>query len=179
MPAMLAAAAFALACAALLHLMIQGDLRADARWVVEATDAYLDEVATELATAMLQPQATCAVLRSRAGALPASSGQIQRLLADGPRLATLCPPGTGVASPAAAPADQASADSALALGRLAVRGWPGRTDTLLAEFVLPDGRALGARVDATRLLELAHCGHAPHRDQPDAVIDAVRRMFTD
>ena len=155
MPAMLAAAVFALACAALLHLMIQGDLRADARWVVEATDAYLDEVAAELAAAMLQPQATCAALRSRSGALPASSGQIQRLLADGPRLAALCPPGTSMAPPAVAPADKASVDSALALGRLAVRGWPGRADTLLAELVLPDGRALGARVDASRLLELA------------------------
>jgi pimeloyl-ACP methyl ester carboxylesterase len=28
----------------------------------------------------------------------------------------------------------------------------------------------------TRLLELAHCGHSPHRDQPEALIAAVQRF---
>jgi pimeloyl-ACP methyl ester carboxylesterase len=32
-------------------------------------------------------------------------------------------------------------------------------------------------VPGTRLLRLAACGHSPHRDQPDAVIEAVRRML--
>ena len=40
-------------------------------------------------------------------------------------------------------------------------------------------RGIARRLPHTRLLELAHCGHSPHRDQPDAVIAAVRRMFTD
>jgi pimeloyl-ACP methyl ester carboxylesterase len=32
---------------------------------------------------------------------------------------------------------------------------------------------IAARVAGTRLLKLAHCGHSPHRDQPQAVIDAT------
>ena len=34
-------------------------------------------------------------------------------------------------------------------------------------------RGIAARVPGTELLELERCGHAPHRDRPDAVIDAV------
>ncbi|CAN5811922.1 alpha/beta hydrolase [soil metagenome] len=35
-------------------------------------------------------------------------------------------------------------------------------------------RGIKARLPETRLLELPHCGHSPHRDQPDAVIEATR-----
>jgi pimeloyl-ACP methyl ester carboxylesterase len=35
-------------------------------------------------------------------------------------------------------------------------------------------RGIARRVPQTRLLELPACGHSPHRDQPQAVIDAVR-----
>lgn len=35
-------------------------------------------------------------------------------------------------------------------------------------------RGIARRVPQTRLLELARCGHSPHRDQPEAVIGAVR-----
>ncbi len=34
--------------------------------------------------------------------------------------------------------------------------------------------AIAERVPRTRLLKLEHCGHSPHRDQPDQVIAAVR-----
>lgn len=34
-------------------------------------------------------------------------------------------------------------------------------------------RGIAHRVPGTRLLELADCGHSPHRDQPEAVIEAV------
>lgn len=33
---------------------------------------------------------------------------------------------------------------------------------------------IAERVPGTRLVKLAHCGHSPHRDQPQAVIEAVR-----
>ena len=33
---------------------------------------------------------------------------------------------------------------------------------------------IAERVPGTRLLKLPHCGHSPHRDQPQAVIEAVR-----
>jgi pimeloyl-ACP methyl ester carboxylesterase len=33
---------------------------------------------------------------------------------------------------------------------------------------------IARRVPQARLLELPHCGHSPHKDQPDAVIAAVR-----
>jgi pimeloyl-ACP methyl ester carboxylesterase len=35
-------------------------------------------------------------------------------------------------------------------------------------------RGIARRVPQTRLLELPACGHSPHRDQPQAVIEAVR-----
>lgn len=34
-------------------------------------------------------------------------------------------------------------------------------------------RRIAAQVPETTLVELAHCGHSPHRDRPDAVITAV------
>jgi len=34
-------------------------------------------------------------------------------------------------------------------------------------------RGIARRVPGTRLLELAHCGHSPHRDQPERVIAEV------
>ncbi|MGY8524778.1 alpha/beta fold hydrolase [Paracidovorax citrulli] len=34
-------------------------------------------------------------------------------------------------------------------------------------------RGIARRVPQTRLLELPDCGHSPHRDQPDALIEAV------
>ncbi len=37
-------------------------------------------------------------------------------------------------------------------------------------------RGLARRLAQTRLLELPDCGHSPHRDQPAAVIDAVRGL---
>jgi len=37
-------------------------------------------------------------------------------------------------------------------------------------------RAIPWRVPATRLLELAQCGHSPHKDQPEKVIEAVTRL---
>jgi len=37
-------------------------------------------------------------------------------------------------------------------------------------------RGIARRVPQTQLLELPDCGHSPHRDQPDAVIEAVRRF---
>ncbi|HEX4510521.1 MAG TPA: alpha/beta hydrolase [Burkholderiaceae bacterium] len=36
---------------------------------------------------------------------------------------------------------------------------------------------IAARIPATRLLELAACGHVPHRDQPQAVIQATRTLL--
>ena len=38
-------------------------------------------------------------------------------------------------------------------------------------------RGIAERVPQTRLLELAHCGHSPHRDQPEALIAAVAEFF--
>jgi pimeloyl-ACP methyl ester carboxylesterase len=38
-------------------------------------------------------------------------------------------------------------------------------------------RGIARRVPQTQLLELAACGHSPHRDQPDAVIRAVSRCM--
>lgn len=38
-------------------------------------------------------------------------------------------------------------------------------------------RGIAERVPQTRLLELAHCGHSPHRDQPEALLAAVGEFF--
>ncbi len=38
-------------------------------------------------------------------------------------------------------------------------------------------RGIAQRVPHTRLLELPGCGHSPHRDQPDALIEAVLRFI--
>jgi pimeloyl-ACP methyl ester carboxylesterase len=38
-------------------------------------------------------------------------------------------------------------------------------------------RGIARRVPQARLLELPDCGHSPHRDQPDALIAAVRSFF--
>ena len=38
-------------------------------------------------------------------------------------------------------------------------------------------RGIARRVPQTELLELADCGHSPHRDQPQAVIDACREFL--
>jgi pimeloyl-ACP methyl ester carboxylesterase len=38
--------------------------------------------------------------------------------------------------------------------------------------------AIAARVPATRVLKLQHCGHSPHRDQPEAVIAATIDFMT-
>ena len=39
--------------------------------------------------------------------------------------------------------------------------------------------AIAAQLPATRLLKLAQCGHAPHRDQPAAILGAVDRFLHD
>jgi pimeloyl-ACP methyl ester carboxylesterase len=39
-------------------------------------------------------------------------------------------------------------------------------------------RGIARRVPHTRLLELDDCAHSPHRDQPDALIDAVVEFMT-
>lgn len=39
-------------------------------------------------------------------------------------------------------------------------------------------RGIQRRLPDTTLLELPACGHSPHRDQPQAVIDAARRCLT-
>jgi pimeloyl-ACP methyl ester carboxylesterase len=38
-------------------------------------------------------------------------------------------------------------------------------------------RGIARRVPGTQLLELADCGHSPHRDQPEALIAATRDFF--
>ncbi|MEP7297245.1 MAG: alpha/beta hydrolase [Burkholderiales bacterium] len=38
-------------------------------------------------------------------------------------------------------------------------------------------RGIARRVPQTELLELADCGHSPHRDQPEALIAAVKTFF--
>jgi pimeloyl-ACP methyl ester carboxylesterase len=38
-------------------------------------------------------------------------------------------------------------------------------------------RGIARRVPQTQVLELAACGHSPHRDQPQAVIDATTRFL--
>lgn len=38
-------------------------------------------------------------------------------------------------------------------------------------------RGIARRVPQTRLLEIPACGHSPHRDQPEAVIQAVAALF--
>jgi pimeloyl-ACP methyl ester carboxylesterase len=40
-------------------------------------------------------------------------------------------------------------------------------------------RGIARRVPQTRLLELPGCGHSPHRDQPEAVIEAACRLLRD
>ncbi len=40
-------------------------------------------------------------------------------------------------------------------------------------------RGIARRVEGTRLLEIPACGHSPHRDQPQAVIDGLRRFLAD
>lgn len=39
-------------------------------------------------------------------------------------------------------------------------------------------RAIRRQLPATQLLELPACGHSPHRDQPEAVIEAARAFFS-
>ena len=55
---------------------------------------------------------------------------------------------------------------------LAIQGHDDEYGTLLQV------RGIAARVPQTRLLELPACGHSPHRDQPDAVIRAVRGFMS-
>jgi pimeloyl-ACP methyl ester carboxylesterase len=38
-------------------------------------------------------------------------------------------------------------------------------------------RGIARRVPQAQLLELADCGHSPHRDQPERVIDAVSHLI--
>ena len=38
-------------------------------------------------------------------------------------------------------------------------------------------RGIARRVPQTRLLELADCGHSPHRDQPGAIVEAAGKFF--
>lgn len=38
-------------------------------------------------------------------------------------------------------------------------------------------RGIAERVEGTQLLEIAQCGHSPHRDQPDQVIAATRNFM--
>jgi pimeloyl-ACP methyl ester carboxylesterase len=38
-------------------------------------------------------------------------------------------------------------------------------------------RGIARRLPGTRLLELPRCGHSPHRDQPEAVIEAVGKFL--
>ncbi len=46
------------------------------------------------------------------------------------------------------------------------------------EYGTPDQiRGIAQRVSQTRLLELADCGHAPHRDQPAALIAATTQFI--
>lgn len=40
-------------------------------------------------------------------------------------------------------------------------------------------RGIAHRVAGTRLVEIPDCGHSPHRDQPQAVIDALREFLTE
>lgn len=40
-------------------------------------------------------------------------------------------------------------------------------------------RGIERRVPGTRLLEIPSCGHSPHRDQPQAVIEALREFLSD
>jgi pimeloyl-ACP methyl ester carboxylesterase len=40
-------------------------------------------------------------------------------------------------------------------------------------------RGIARRAPQTRLLEIAHCGHSPHRDQPDLVIHEAGRFITE
>jgi pimeloyl-ACP methyl ester carboxylesterase len=37
-------------------------------------------------------------------------------------------------------------------------------------------RRIGARVADAELVDLADCRHSPHRDQPEAVLDAITRF---
>ncbi|MBC5781903.1 alpha/beta hydrolase [Ramlibacter sp. USB13] len=39
-------------------------------------------------------------------------------------------------------------------------------------------RGIARRVPQAQLLELPQCGHSPHKDQPEAVIEAVRRFVS-
>ena len=39
-------------------------------------------------------------------------------------------------------------------------------------------RGIARRVPGTRLLELADCGHSPHRDQPERLVEAVQTFIT-
>jgi len=39
-------------------------------------------------------------------------------------------------------------------------------------------RGIAERVPHTELLELADCGHSPHKDQADALIARVQAFFT-
>ena len=38
-------------------------------------------------------------------------------------------------------------------------------------------RGIARRVPQAQLLEIPHCGHSPHKDQPEAVIEAVRTFL--
>jgi pimeloyl-ACP methyl ester carboxylesterase len=40
-------------------------------------------------------------------------------------------------------------------------------------------RGIARRVPGTQLLELADCGHSPHRDQPERLIEAAGRFIAD
>ncbi len=38
-------------------------------------------------------------------------------------------------------------------------------------------RGIARRVPQTQLLELPECGHSPHKDQPQALIEAATRFI--
>ncbi len=62
--------------------------------------------------------------------------------------------------------------AAIACPLLAVQGLDDEYGTL-AQI-----RGIAQRVPQTELLELADCGHSPHKDQADALIARVRQFFT-
>jgi EAL domain-containing protein (putative c-di-GMP-specific phosphodiesterase class I) len=155
----LPALAFLVAGALVLLVLAQREIDRQSQALVQAADAFFDRVAAELTRAVDNPVLTCGWLRSGTP-LPAGFELLREPVAAGPAGRAWCPPeglDSSVTTSAPAAATVPDATPGFRPGRaagLALGNWAGDPSALLAEIVFPDGRTLGARIDAGALASL-------------------------
>ena len=171
----LPALAFLVAGALVLLGLAQREVDRQSQALVQAADTFFDRVAAELTRAVDNPTLTCDWLRSGTP-LSADFELLREPVAAGPAGSAWCPPEgldssvttsatssvttsvtTSATTSAPAAATVPDATPGFRPGRaagLALGNWAGDPSALLAEIVFPDGRTLGARIDAGALASL-------------------------